>query len=407
MKSYTDLPEVPRHLPKKEQIEFMFNAALDIMPQVTYVPEMDPADMPGVKAIYYSGMNYKGVRRRTFAYIGFPEGASEANPVPAMVLVHGGGGWAFKEWVKKWVDAGYAAIAMDNTGNHPVDPNNPYVHDELAAMTNDNMGNCENDDIEEMWMYHAVSLSIFAHNILIGDKRVKQDSIGITGISWGGVITCIALGYDTRYAFAIPVYGCGYLNEALTWMKPLFSPAQTDELFGAAHRFDRINIPVLWLNGANDNAFSINSTDKSFAHVKNSTLAIQRNLLHGHIEGWDPPEILRFANSIVSGKKGLIQPLAHPTKEMGRNFELDLYVPDDLSNIKVIAQYITQPLSYTQKEGQTSPNIDQEWQECPGRYENGKAYITLPEEAAAYFIEFSGQDEAGTTYLSSSRFITL
>ena len=37
----------------------------------------------------------------------------------AMVLVHGGGGTAFDAWVRAWVKAGYAAIAMDTCGALP------------------------------------------------------------------------------------------------------------------------------------------------------------------------------------------------------------------------------------------------------------------------------------------------
>ena len=36
-----------------------------------------------------------------------------------MVLVHGGGGTAFAEWVKAWTSRGYAAIAMDTCGQIP------------------------------------------------------------------------------------------------------------------------------------------------------------------------------------------------------------------------------------------------------------------------------------------------
>ena len=37
----------------------------------------------------------------------------------AVVLVHGGGGTAFSEWVKLWAKRGYAAIAMDLAGCGP------------------------------------------------------------------------------------------------------------------------------------------------------------------------------------------------------------------------------------------------------------------------------------------------
>ena len=44
-----------------------------------------------------------------FASYGIPENANKDNPVPAIVLVHGGGGTASSSWVKTWVEKGYAA----------------------------------------------------------------------------------------------------------------------------------------------------------------------------------------------------------------------------------------------------------------------------------------------------------
>jgi len=64
-----------------------------------------------------------------FAFVGIPEGATKENPVPGIVLVHGGGGTAFFQWVSYWVKRGYAAIAMDTDGNMPV---------ETSLMSNNN-----------------------------------------------------------------------------------------------------------------------------------------------------------------------------------------------------------------------------------------------------------------------------
>ena len=51
----------------------------------------------GPRELYYPGVTYNGKPTRVFAYYGKPEGNG---PFPAMVLVHGGGGKAFPDWVK-------------------------------------------------------------------------------------------------------------------------------------------------------------------------------------------------------------------------------------------------------------------------------------------------------------------
>src|SRR5438045_2146308 len=82
-------------------------------------PKTTPAegfDVEGLQAVYYDGVPLKGNPTRVFAWIGIPKAEGK---VPAMVLVHGGGGTAFAEWTKLWTSRGYAAIAMDLCGCVP------------------------------------------------------------------------------------------------------------------------------------------------------------------------------------------------------------------------------------------------------------------------------------------------
>src|SRR6516162_6965762 len=51
-------------------------------------------------ALYYEGEPCKEKPTRVFAYLARPEKVE--GKLPAMVLVHGGGGTAFKEWAELW-----------------------------------------------------------------------------------------------------------------------------------------------------------------------------------------------------------------------------------------------------------------------------------------------------------------
>ena len=72
-------------------------------------PEVFPADpalfdfaIPeNVQPIFYTGADYQGRETRVFAWLGVPETAGDEK-LPAMVLVHGGGGSAFAEWTAYW-----------------------------------------------------------------------------------------------------------------------------------------------------------------------------------------------------------------------------------------------------------------------------------------------------------------
>jgi len=43
-------------------------------------------------------------------------------PFPGVILIHGGGGTAFADWVHLWARRGYAALAMNLNGSRPPAP---------------------------------------------------------------------------------------------------------------------------------------------------------------------------------------------------------------------------------------------------------------------------------------------
>ena len=216
----------------------VFDQALRREPSVEFAPEYDPHTQPDggrIQALFYEGMAYHGKSTRVFAYLGVPNGAERA-PVPAVVLVHGGGGHAYYEWVRRWVAKGYAAIAMDTEGYFPADaykglaggfegePPETYTRfdasDAYASIPSAAIAGvrvCEHPDtpLEDQWLYHAVSVVLMAQTVLKNDSRVQADRIGICGISWGSVISSIAIGQGSGFAFAVNIYGSAYLEHSL------------------------------------------------------------------------------------------------------------------------------------------------------------------------------------------------
>ena len=95
------------------------------LPALSGAPEFDWDDTleqkQPVRSLHYQGLKYQGKPTRVFAYYATP-GTLAGNPaldkdLPAVVLVHGGGGTAFEQWAKLWASRGYAAIAMDLAGH--------------------------------------------------------------------------------------------------------------------------------------------------------------------------------------------------------------------------------------------------------------------------------------------------
>ena len=177
---------------------------------------------PGVRALYFESVPFRGKPTRVFAYYGAPAGKK----LPAMVLVHGGGGTAFAEWVRIWNRRGYAALAMDTCGYEPEKANDanrwnpPKKRQAFGGPEGwDASFNTTGDPVADQWTYHAVAAVILAHSLIRSFPEVDPKRVGVTGISWGGYLTCIVSGVDSRFRCAVPVYGCGFLGEDSAWVK--------------------------------------------------------------------------------------------------------------------------------------------------------------------------------------------
>jgi hypothetical protein len=121
------------------------------------------------------------------------------------------------------------------------------------------------------------------------------------GVSWGGIISSIVLGIDQRFAFTIPVYGCGYLNEADNHYKPALSNNHA-YLNGweAGHRLSLATMPVLWLSWPGDKHFPMEILRKSYDHCGSKNMvSLVPNMGHGHGPAWSRPESYAFAKSVL------------------------------------------------------------------------------------------------------------
>ncbi len=178
-------------------------------PQVRWIDKEGP-----LRSLTYAGEPYKGQATRVFAYYAPPQGVD--GPAPGVVLVHGGGGTAFRQWAYWWGQRGYHAIAMD-LADRGEDRN------KLPSGGPDQGAEQKFDDIslgvKNAWTYHAVADVIRATTVLRSMPGVDPERIGMTGISWGGYLTSILVGVEPRIQAAVPVYGCGFIYQNSPWVE--------------------------------------------------------------------------------------------------------------------------------------------------------------------------------------------
>lgn len=271
-----------------------------------------------IKAIRYRS-DYDGQESYAFAYLGIPEGASAGNKKPAVLLVHGGGGTAYWQWVSEWVNRGYVALAMDLEGHVPLQngtsdnmPADLYENSEYPAPHNQNYGDAESP-IEQTWMYYAVSTAIRGNSLLHGLEYVNKNKIGVCGVSWGGVITSIISGYDDRFAFSIPIYcslnlaECGGGN-----LTSYYKSHPAARVWDDDEGLSRVNTPLLFLAMNDDISAFPDSISITAERCKNASVSIVRYWAHSHSHAFARPEPYAFADGIVNGGAGLIKVETQP-----------------------------------------------------------------------------------------------
>lgn len=352
--------------------------------QLKQVPaaEFGPADGL-VQPVYYAGEPLQGKPTRIFAWYAQPEGKG---PFPGVVLVHGGGGKAFREWALHWAQRGYAAIAMDLAGNGP----NGRLPDGGPDQSDENKFRAfEDAGAQDMWSYHAVAAVIRGHSLLAAQPNIDPKRIGITGISWGGYLTCLVASLDDRLKVAVPVYGCGFLAENSVWTEPRFAPMSPEMRTRWTTSFDpssylaQVRCPILFLNGTNDFAYPMDSYRKSFQLVDASlrTVSIIPRLPHGHI--WTFPEVDLFIDSHLKGG----QPLAKigALQQSGTSVQASVQSTTEIKDAQ---------LHYTTDSG---PWQKRDWKSIPATLSDNTVSATVPNAATASYLSLKDARELTVT----------
>lgn len=334
-----------------------------------------------VQALLFTGPEFKGHPTQVFAFYGRPIIPS-GKKVPAMVLVHGGGGTAFESWVRLWNSRGYAAIAIDTCGNFPEGTYGNWKRNEHGGPNHSSVFTSTDSSVYDHWTYHAVANIILAHSLIRSFEEVDTERIGITGISWGGYLTCIAASLDSRFKLAVPVYGCGFLNSNSFLLSEFekmgdIKTAKWVKLWDPSMYLEECRMPTLWVTGTNDFAYPMDSFQKTYRLSKGKrTLCIRIEMPHGHGgPGETPEEIFAFADSLCKSGNRL-------PEIVGQGLNGTCVWADFKSEASVTKA----ELCYTKDRGSWQ---ERKWLTVPAAMTDNRASADLPEGVSVYYLNLS------------------
>lgn len=378
--------------------------SLQTPPKMTWLDDTSP-----IRSLVYSNEPFQGHDTEVFAFYATPGSISgdtkKDADLPAIVLIHGGGGTAFAEWVWLWAKRGYAAIAMDLSGRRPSAPKFDPGTGELIVVRNKRLlkptrldrGGPEADraakftnvggDLTDDWQYHAVAAVVRAHSLVRSFDEVDADRTAVTGISWGGYMTCLVASIDDRFKAAVPVYGCGYLYDGESVQRRLIDelePAKRREwirLWEPSAWLPLCRVPILFVNGTNDKHYPLISYARSYKLVKGPRqIRIEAGMRHSHIHGWAPAEIGLFIDHHLRA--------GDPLPQLGKP-----QVNDGQATVTCTSKLPLKQahIHYTTDDG---PLVERRWQNSPAKIGQQTITATVPPTATIWMLSVTDSRDA-------------
>ena len=253
-------------------------------------------------------------------------------------------------------------------------------------------------ELTDDWQYHAVTNILLAHSLIRSFPEVDAERTAVTGISWGGYLTCLSASIDHRFKAAAPVYGCGYLYEGESVQKPLIDrlPAEQKDWwiknYDPSVHLKKCQVPIFFVNGTNDIHYPLDSYMKSYAVVPaEKNLRIEVKMRHSHTAGWEPSEIEAFIASKI--KKS--PPLAKV-----HSLRTENGIP--MAGINSSRPIVNAHFHWTTDDGQLSKRG---WKTVPAvlKQDNSVVAETVPEDATLWY--FTVTDNQGQMTSSEMAFV--
>ena len=253
--------------PKAQSIDPIWREAL-AEPVDLNVEWLETIQCDGVtmRSLRYTGSIWNGQPQRIYALYAQPDGPG---PFPAILQIHGGQQTCFPENIAMF---GYACLSFDWWGsytmNRPADKITNWSEG-IIYLDTDPKG-----DYRASQLFHAGLAAIRGIDVLCAQPGVDAARIGVQGISWGGWLTWLVNGLDSRVKSATPTYGTGSCHLALNASYTGDGPEPPAWRGPWGKVFDPVNFvadqhgALMHINGTNDFFGYLPVADRQLAALK-------------------------------------------------------------------------------------------------------------------------------------------
>jgi dienelactone hydrolase len=204
-------------------------------------------------------LNVDGVKIPTYVYAAIARPLKQGR-YPGILVLHGGGGSAEIERIRKWAAKGYIAVSLDIPG----------VADPKKVLNSDGYWKTYaygknrftiTPDVSQSTIFDGTLAAVQAFYLLRSQQDVIKERIGITGISWGGYMTTMVTGLVNPYVCAsFSTFGCGFYDTGTVFLNELDKMTRSDrdiwlKYLDAGRRAKYISTPFFIAAASNDNWF--------------------------------------------------------------------------------------------------------------------------------------------------------
>lgn len=158
------------------------------------------SDTPDMRSFLVKGKGPNDSEAEFFCTYALPETPRPPKGYPCVLLVHGGGGTAFPNYIDHWRKSGFAVLAPDWYNQRPVTTGTAKgEHDYARAPLPGGRRNDQRANIANL---------VLANSLLRSMPEVDPARNVYVGLSWGSWYGAAIAGIDDRYAGVVEIY-CG------------------------------------------------------------------------------------------------------------------------------------------------------------------------------------------------------